>query len=81
MTGYRPIKISSPNVIDFDAVAERLHRYKSLSLKHDLYLLISSILKEDGIFYNGLNINVKFAVLKSCASKPAPALCLAAAKN
>jgi omega-amidase len=54
LTGYPPIKISSPEAINFDVVSVYLNRLKSLSRKHNLYLLVGSVLKECDVFYNSL---------------------------
>ena len=54
LTGYPPTKAPAPAAIDFDAVAACLTRLQALARQHDMYLLVGSVLKEGGIFYNGL---------------------------
>ena len=54
LTGMPPINVPAPEAVDFDAAAECLNRLQSLARKHYIYLLVGSVLKERGVFYNGL---------------------------
>ncbi len=54
LTGYPPVKVPSPEAIDYSVVSDCLNRLKSLSKELNLYLLIGSVLREIDGFYNAL---------------------------
>ena len=54
LTGIPPNKVPAPDAIDFDVVAACLNRLQALARKHEIYLLVGSVLKERGVYYNGL---------------------------
>lgn len=52
LTGYTPRDISSSSDVDFSAVDDALDEIQRLADEYDIYMIVGSITKENGLIYN-----------------------------
>lgn len=52
LTGYPPRDIASPDIIDFDEVADALEQLQDLSVSSTMHIVVGTITKTENLYYN-----------------------------
>jgi len=54
LTGYPPLKIASPQSIDFNQISYYSNKLRELAVTYAMYLFVGSVIKEKESFYNSI---------------------------